>query len=80
MDRIKRANSSQSWDGRGRVFDNLFIERLWRTVKYEEVYLKESQSVPDAFCGLSRYFDFYNHERLHQSLGYRTPQQVHLGR
>jgi len=80
MNRIKRANISQSWDGRGRVFDNIFIERLWRTVKYEEVYLKEYQSVTDAFCGLSRYFDFYNHERLHQSLDYRTPQQVHFGR
>jgi putative transposase len=79
MNRIQRANISQSWDGRGRVFDNIFIERLWRTVKYEEVYLNEYQSVTDAGRRLSQYFDFYNTERFHQSLGYRTPQQVHFG-
>jgi putative transposase len=61
------------------VFDNIFIERLWRTVKYEEVYLKDYQSVIDAESGLSQYFDFYNQERLHQSLGYMTPQEVHFG-
>jgi putative transposase len=77
--RIQQAKVSQSWDGRGRVFDNIFIERLWRTVKYEEVYLKDYQSVIDAESGLSQYFDFYNQERLHQSLGYMTPQEVHFG-
>jgi putative transposase len=66
-----------SMDGRGRVFDNIFVERLWRTVKYEEVYLKDYESVPAAVAGLSSYFRFYNQERLHQSLGYRTPAAVY---
>jgi putative transposase len=77
--RLKQAGVTQSWDGRGRVFDNIFIERLWRTVKYEEVYLNDYQSATDAENGLSRYFDFYNNQRLHQSLGYMTPQEVHFG-
>ena len=77
--RLKRAEVAQSWDGRGRVFDNIFIERLWRSVKYEEVYLNEYQSVNDAENGLSGYFDFYNNERIYQSLGYMTPQEVHFG-
>lgn len=65
-------------DGRGRALDNIFVERLWRTVKYEHVYLQEIQTVQDARSGLRQYFEFYNHERLHQSLGYRTPAQVYL--
>ena len=65
-----------SMDGRGRVFDNIFIERLWRTVKHEEVYLKEYQSLIEAEEELSRYFDFYNNIRPHQSLGYRSPQEI----
>jgi putative transposase len=77
--RLKQAEVSQSWDGRGRVFDNIFIERLWRSVKYEEVYLNDYQSVTDAEDRLSQYFDFYNNERLHQSLDYMTPQEVHFG-
>ena len=77
--RLKQASIEQSWDGRGRVFDNIFIERLWRSVKYEEVYLNDYQSVTDAEDGLSGYFDFYNNERLHQSLDYMTPQEVHFG-
>ena len=77
--RLKQAKVAQSWDGRGRVFDNIFIERLWRTVKYEEVYINDYQSVNDAKSGLSRYFDFYNRERPHQSLGYMTPQEIHFG-
>lgn len=68
-----------SMDGRGRAFDNIFIERLWRSVKYEEVYLKEYDTVPDAIGGLSQYLRFYNTERPHQALGYRTPKQVYLG-
>lgn len=76
--RLKQAKVAQSWDGRGRVFDNIFIERLWRTVKYEEVYLNEYESIADARDGLSRYFDFYNQERLHQSLGYMTPHEIHF--
>jgi putative transposase len=68
-----------SMDGRGRVFDNIFVERLWRTVKYEEVYLKDYESVPLAIASLAAYFSFYNGERLHQSLGYRTPLSVFAG-
>jgi len=65
-----------SMDGRGRVFDNIFIERLWRTVKQEEVYLKDYQSMIEAEEELGRYFEFYNTERLHQSLGYRSPHEI----
>lgn len=67
-----------SMDGRGRAMDNIFVERLWRTVKYEEVYLKNYETVAEAREALSRYFHFYNTERLHQSLGYRTPQEVYF--
>ncbi|GAC1446547.1 MAG: hypothetical protein NVSMB56_06270 [Pyrinomonadaceae bacterium] len=66
-----------SMDGRGRAFDNIFIERLWRSVKYEEVYLKDYRHVPDAISGLGGYFRFYNGERLHQSLAYQTPAAVY---
>ena len=66
-----------SMDGRGRALDNIFVERLWRSVKYEEVYLKDYASVPEAREGLERYFDFYNQERLHQSLNYKTPESVY---
>jgi len=66
-----------SMDGRGRVFDNIFVERLWRTVKYEKVYLSDFQSVQEAYTELKAYFTFYNHERLHQALGYQTPAQVY---
>ena len=65
-----------SMDGRGRALDNIFVERLWRSVKYEEVYLKDYQSVKDAVKGLEKYFEFYNRERLHQSLEYQTPEAV----
>jgi len=68
-----------SMDGRGRVFDNIFVERLWRSVKYEEIYLHDYQTVPAARAGLSGYFEFYNTERPHEGLGYRTPQEVYLG-
>jgi len=66
-----------SMDGRGRALDNIFVERLWRSVKYEEVYLKEYRYAPDAITGLGGYFEFYNRERLHQSLGYKTPEAVY---
>jgi putative transposase len=68
-----------SMDGQGRCMDNIFVERLWRSLKYEEVYLKDYASVPEARAGIARYFRFYNHERLHQSLGYRTPAAIYLG-
>ena len=78
--RLEAAGVRISMDGRGRVFDNIFVERLWRTVKYEEVYLKSYDDVHACVHGLSAYFRFYNEERLHQALGYRTPQQVYYGR
>jgi len=67
-----------SMDGKGRYSDNLFIERLWRTVKYEEVYLKAYQDGRDARVGIGDYFHFYNAERPHQALGYRTPAEVFI--
>lgn len=66
-----------SMDGRGRCMDNIFIERLWRSLKYEEVYLKDYESVEEARCGIARYFRFYNQERLHQSLDYQTPATIY---
>lgn len=66
-----------SMDGRGRAIDNVFIERLWRSVKYEDVYLKEYTDGWDAQASLSAYFRFYNEERIHQALGYRTPGDVY---
>ena len=69
-----------SMDGRGRAFDNIFIERFWRTIKYEEVYLKEYQSVLDAYDGIESFIKFYNEERMHQALGYKSPSEVHYKR
>jgi putative transposase len=68
---------SISMDGRGRALDNVFVERLWRTVKYEEVYLKDYDDAWHAEASLGEYFDFYCHERRHQSLDYRTPAEVY---
>jgi putative transposase len=67
-----------SMDGRGRALDNIFVERLWRTVKYEDVYLKGYETLPTLLLGLTDYFLFYNGERRHQSLGYATPDVVYL--
>lgn len=78
--RLKAADIRISWDGRGRALDNVFVERLWRSVKYEEVYIKDYASVPEAVQNLCAYFTFYNHERLHQALDYQTPAQVYLKR
>jgi len=75
--RLEAAGVQISMDGRGRVFDNIFVERLWRTVKYEEVYLKDYETVAEARLGLGRYFDFYDQQRPHQSLDYRTPAEVY---
>lgn len=69
-----------SMDGRGRCFDNIFVERLWRTIKYEEVYLKEYETIREARNSLKEYIRFYNQERPHQALNYRTPESVYLQR
>jgi len=66
-----------SMDGKGRAFDNIFVERLWRTVKVEEVYLRDYQTVSEARYYLGRYFEFYNNDRLHEALGYDTPAEVY---
>jgi putative transposase len=63
-------------DGKGRALDNIFVERLWRSLKYEDVYIKDYLSVKEARKGIDQYFCFYNNERLHQSLGYRSPREV----
>ncbi len=68
-----------SMDSRGRVFDNIFIERLWRTVKYDNIYIQEYHTITDTRQGLKTYFDSYNMERLHQSLDYQTPWEVYSG-
>jgi putative transposase len=78
--RLAQQGIQISQDGRGRVFDNIFVERLWRTVKYEEVYLKDYQSVPMAIQSLRSYFEFYNDRRLHQALNYQPPAMIHFGR
>jgi len=75
---INNKHQVLSWDGRGRAMDNIFVERLWRSVKYEEVYLKDYANVPEAIKGINRYFKFYNTQRPHQSLGYKTPEQVYF--
>ena len=78
-ERLRQGEIQISMDGRGRALDNIFVERLWRSVKYEEVYLREYNTVQEAKQGLGRYFGFYNDERLHQALGYRTPAAVYRG-
>lgn len=77
-DALTAAGVAISMDGRGRAIDNIFTERLWRTIKYEHVYLHEYASVQQAYQQLSAYIHFYNHERLHQALGYRTPASVYF--
>jgi putative transposase len=74
---LKEAGIEISMDGRGRALDNIFVERLWRSVKYEDIYLKDYANVSELLLGLREYFAFYNGERLHQSLGYETPDTVY---
>ena len=78
--RLENAGVAISMDGRGRAIDNVFIERLWRSVKYEEVYLKDYTGGWDAEASLATYFRFYNNERIHQALGYRTPLEIYRER
>jgi putative transposase len=74
---LKEREIAISMDGRGRALDNVFVERLWRSVKYEDIYIKDYETVPQAIAGLGRYFKFYNRERLHQALDYKTPEAVY---
>ena len=76
---LEAAGVAVSMDGRGRALDNVFVERLWRSVKYEDIYIRGYEAVPELHRGLSRYFAFYNDERPHQSLDYRTPAAVYRG-
>ena len=76
---LKENGIKISMDGKGRVMDNIFIERLWRSLKYEEIYLKEYSTVTELRKELKKYFEFYNFERLHQALGSRTPAEVYFG-
>lgn len=76
-DVLKREVVDISMDGRGRAFDNIFVERLWRNVKHEDVYLKGYANMAELMVGLAQYFAFYNEERPHQSLGYQTPASVY---
>ena len=75
---LEQAGIRVSMDGRGRFVDNIFVERLWRTVKYENIYIKDYETVPMLFTGLTDYFQLYNYERPHQSLGYCVPADVHF--
>ena len=77
--RLESAGVAVSMAGRGRALDNVFVERLWRSVKYEDIYIQGYDTVPGLHRGLARYFAFYNDERPHQSLGYRTPAAVYQG-
>ena len=77
-DRLKDAGVRISMDGKGRWLDNVFIERLWHSVKSEEVYLRANNTVSEARSGLTRYFDFYNSIQTHQALGSRTPDEVYF--
>ena len=77
---LEQRHIAISMDGRGRCLDNIFIERLWRSLKYEEVYLKDYALVADAQEGIGRYLRFYNYERLHSSLDYRTPASIYRTR
>jgi len=75
--RLIAQNVKISMDGRGRAYDNIFVERLWRSVKYEDIYLHQYQNIPDCKTGLGEYFRFYDTERRHQSLDYKTPQELY---
>jgi putative transposase len=75
--RLEAAGVAISMDGRGRALDNVFVERLWRSLKYEDIYLKSYRSVKDLHAGLEDWFRFYNHQRPHQALKYRTPAEVY---
>ena len=78
--RLEASGVAISMDGRGRALDNVFVERLWRSVKHEDIYLRDYATPPELRRGLGRYFAFYGHERLHQALDYLTPWEVYRGK
>ena len=79
IDVVLESGIKLSKDGKGRWLDNVFVERLWRSLKYEEVYLYAYESVSEARAGIARYFDFFNNERPHKALGYQTPASFYDG-
>ena len=79
IETLTKQGISVSMDGRGRALDNVFVERLWRSVKYEDVFLKGYRTIPEAREGLEKYFEFYNNARRHQGLDYKKPAQVYFG-
>jgi len=78
--RLEKHGVKISMDGRGRAMDNIFIERLWRSVKYENIFLHDDANASEVIAGLKQYFRFYNHERPHQSLGKKTPASVYFAK
>lgn len=78
INRLEKESIKISMDSRGRWADNIFVERLWRSLKYENIYISDYQSVKEARLGIGEYFKFYNNERLHQSLNYRCPKEIHF--
>jgi putative transposase len=78
--RLENSGIKVSMDGKGRALDNVFVERLWRSVKYEEIYPKGHENLKEVRQGLQKYFKFYNEKRPHQGLDYRTPEEVYFGR
>jgi putative transposase len=80
LNTLEAAGVAISMDGKGRVFDNILIERFWRSLKHEEVYLKRYESVAEAREAIGAYIRFYNEQRLHQALGYQTPYEVYYAR
>ena len=79
-DILKDKKIKISMDGKGRALDNIYIERLWRSLKYEDIYIKEYQTVSECVTGIDKYFKFYNTERFHQSLKYETPDDIYFGK
>jgi len=77
--RLKDKDIRISMDGKGRAKDNIYIERLWRSLKYEDIYIRGYETVVDCIAGVEKYFEFYNAERFHQSLEYRTPDEIYFG-
>jgi putative transposase len=76
---VLASGAEMSMDGKGRYLDNIFVERFWRSLKYEEVYLHAYESTKQARESIARWINFYNHQRPHQALDYRTPAEVHFG-